>query len=152
MKHDSAWVDSKKNRYGQLQWSEVLERWENFRKTIYYEFKAQNRIRAQVLALVAKRSELKKIYQSEGEREKEFIDYLDLSKLDIEGINQYSGDDDDIYLWPVAVRAPMAHSRRPEGVRLDEWRLSYKINPGPLAGGSESTHGSFKETRRSTTR
>eukprot|EP00435_Cladocopium_sp_Y103_P013443 s3144_g3.t1 len=145
-------MDIKGAEYAGKGWSEVpvftnkdwvLERWENFRKTIYYEFKAQNRVRAQVLALVAKRSELKKIYQDDGEKEKEFIDFLDLDKLDIMGVNQYSEDDDDIYLWPVAVRAPMAHSRRPEGVRLDEWRLSYKINPGV----AQILNGGYHRTR-----
>eukprot|EP00435_Cladocopium_sp_Y103_P031648 s3693_g8.t1 len=32
MKHDPAWVDSRKNRYGQLQWADVLERWGEFQK------------------------------------------------------------------------------------------------------------------------
>eukprot|EP00435_Cladocopium_sp_Y103_P047933 s1604_g14.t1 len=143
MKHDPAWVDTKRNKHDTLQWDEVLERWDNFRKTIYYEFKAQNRIRAQVLALVAKRSELKRLYQSDGEKEKLFCSYLDLKKLDIMAAHIHSDDDDDIYLWPVAVRAPMSHSKRPEGVRIDEWRLSYKINPGV----AQILNGGYHRTR-----
>eukprot|EP00435_Cladocopium_sp_Y103_P069136 s370_g32.t1 len=142
MRHDPAWVDFKRHKHGQLQWDEVIERWNNFRKTIYYEFKAQNRIRAQVLALVATRGELRKVYQSDGEKEKVFCKALDLNKLRLEEDNPYSRDDDDIYLWPAAVRAPMSHSKRPEGVRIDEWRVSYKINPGVaqiLSGGYHRT-------------
>eukprot|EP00435_Cladocopium_sp_Y103_P015396 s70_g3.t1 len=142
MRHDPAWVDSKRQRHGSLKWDVVLERWDSFRKTIYYELKAQNRIRAQVLALVATRGELRKVYRSNGERERVFCDALDLNKLRLEEDNPYSRDDDEIYLWPVAVRAPMSHAKRPEGVRIDEWRLSYKINPGVaqiLSGGFHRT-------------
>eukprot|EP00435_Cladocopium_sp_Y103_P073251 s103_g43.t1 len=139
MRHDPAWIDDhRQRRLEKLEWKVVIERWNNFRKVIYYEFTAQNRVRAQVLALTATRGEIRKASQSDGQQEKEFCKPIDWRKLKL----HVGNDDDVIYLWPVAVRVPMSHSKRPEGVRIDEWRLSYKINPGVaqiLSGGFHRT-------------
>eukprot|EP00435_Cladocopium_sp_Y103_P011557 s3902_g3.t1 len=127
MRHDQAWVDDhRQKKVDRLDWRVVLERWNNFRKVIYYEFEAMNRIRAQVLSLVATKGEIRRAKESNGSREKEFCDTIDWSRCRL-----YTGSEDDLVcLWPVAVRAPMSHKKRDDGVRIDEWRLSYRINPG----------------------
>ena len=51
-------------------------------------------------------------------------------------------DDRKIWLWPVAVRAPMAHTHVQGGVRIDDSKTSYLMNPGvgyTLGGGFHCT-------------
>ena len=50
--------------------------------------------------------------------------------------------DREIWLWPVAIRAPMAHSRIPGGVYIEDDKTSYQMNPGvsyTLGGGFHCT-------------
>ena len=50
--------------------------------------------------------------------------------------------DREIWLWPVAIRAPMAHSRIQGGVYIEDSKTSYQMNPGvgyTLGGGFHCT-------------
>ena len=50
--------------------------------------------------------------------------------------------DREIWLWPVAIRAPMAHSRVQGGVHIEDSKTSYQMNPGvgyTLGGGFHCT-------------
>ena len=50
--------------------------------------------------------------------------------------------DREIWLWPVAVRAPMAHSRNVGGVYIEDSKTSYQMNPSvgyTLGGGFHCT-------------
>ena len=55
---------------------------------------------------------------------------------------EIGNDDREIWLWPVAIRAPMAHSRIQGGVRIDDSKTSYLLNPSvgyTLGGGFHCT-------------
>ena len=43
--------------------------------------------------------------------------------------------DREIWLWPVAIRAPMAHSRVQGGVHIEDKKTSYQMNPTPAGVG-----------------
>ena len=83
----------------------ITQRWDNFQKIILAEFKQMRRVRAQVLALKVTKGELEKVIHLDGR----FTRQISREALRLE-----IGDADrEIWLWPVAVRAPMAHSKNP---------------------------------------
>ena len=55
---------------------------------------------------------------------------------------EIGNEDREIWLWPVAIRAPMAHSQNEGGVRIDDSKTSFLMNPGvgyTLGGGFHCT-------------
>eukprot|EP00435_Cladocopium_sp_Y103_P009532 s1948_g2.t1 len=134
----NAWRDKKYMKDGPLNTDLCLERWRGLSTIIFYEFKAKNRVRAQILALKCKKGELKEAKKSEDEDAMAFCKYINWNAAKL-----HIGKDED-YVWvcPIAIRAPMAHSKYEDGVHIEERRLSYKINPGVaglLKGGFHRT-------------
>ena len=135
MQYDAIWKDG--NRlYGteKPDYDVIIKRWNSFLEVIFTEYKQTKRIRAQVLGLTVTKGELKKAMR-ENER---------LAKqIEKRAVRIEQGEDDrKIWLWPVAVRAPMAHTHVEGGVRIDDSKTSYLMNPGvgyTLGGGFHCT-------------
>ena len=112
----------------------MVKRWDLFQKIIFTEYKQTKRVRAQVLGLKVTKGELVKAMKEHND----FTKQINKQALRIE-----LGDDDrEIWLWPVAVRAPMAHSHVDGGVRIDDSKTSFVMNPGvgyTLGGGFHCT-------------
>ena len=102
---------------------------------IFTEYKQTKRIRAQVLGLKVAKAELEYLLNN-------FNDGL-TSRLDRQTLRLEIGTADrEIWLWPVAIRAPMAHSRVQGGVHIEDKKTSYQMNPGvgyTLGGGFHCT-------------
>ena len=135
MKYDHIWKDghvlagTPEPNYGI-----IVERWDMFQKIIFTEYKQTKRIRAQVLGLKVTKGELERFLKLNNA----FTERIDRQKLRIE----IGTADREIWLWPVAVRAPMAHSRIEGGVPIDDSKTSYLMNPGvgyTLGGGFHCT-------------
>ena len=112
----------------------IVERWDNFQKIIFTEYKQTKRIRAQVLGLKVTKGELERVIH----RDDAFMKRVDTQMLRME----IGTADREIWLWPVAVRAPMAHSRIPGGVYIEDSKTSYLMNPSvgyTLGGGFHCT-------------
>ena len=112
----------------------IVERWNNFQKIIFTEYKQTKRIRAQVLGLKVTKGELERVIHQDDA----FMKRVDTQKLRME----IGTADREIWLWPVAVRAPMAHSRIPGGVHIEDSKTSYLMNPSvgyTLGGGFHCT-------------
>ena len=112
----------------------VVERWNTFQTIIFTEYKQTKRVRAQVLGLKVTKGELAPALQHENQ----FTAKLRTHKVRID----HGDDDREIWLWPVAVRAPMAHSRVDGGVHIEDSKTSYQMNPGvgyTLGGGFHCT-------------
>ena len=112
----------------------VTRRWDWFQQIIFTEYKQTKRIRAQILGLKVTKGELVKAMK----------DYVKIAnQIDKKAVRIEQGEDDrEIWLWPVAVRAPMAHSHVEGGVRIDDSKTSYLMNPGvgfTLGGGFHCT-------------
>ena len=108
MKYDNIWRDG----YTLAGTSEpdykiIVERWNNFQKIIFTEYKQTRRIRAQILGLKVTKGELVRFLRTENA----FTRRINRQRLRIE----IGNDDREIWLWPVAIRAPMAHSKTPGG-------------------------------------
>ena len=89
---------------------------------IFTEYKQTKRVRAQVLGLKVTKGELAKALKEHDSLAKQ---------IDKRAVRIEQGEDDrEIWLWPVAVRAPMAHSHVDGGVRIDDSKTSYLMNPG----------------------
>ena len=104
------------------------------RKIIFAEYKQKRRIRAQILGLKVTKGELERFLKADNA----FTKRINRQRLRIE----IGNDDREIWLWPVAIRAPMAHSRIQGGVRIDDSKTSYLMNPGvgyTLGGGFHCT-------------
>jgi hypothetical protein len=113
----------------------IVERWDTFQKVIFTEYKQTKRLRAQVLGLKVTKGELERIMEK---YEDAFTRRLDKQVLRLE----IGTADREIWLWPVAIRAPMAHSRIPGGVYIEDDKTSYQMNPGvgyTLGGGFHCT-------------
>ena len=135
MKYDHIWKDScvldgtdKADR------KKIIERWKTLQRVIYTEFKNSHRVRAaQVLALKATRGELRKIVRTDPQHR--ILTIINRNKLRLE----IGDDEEEVWLWPLAIRAPMGHLKVPWG----DWRLSAHISPGVghvLGGGFHRTH------------
>ena len=112
----------------------IVERWNNFQKIIFTEYKQTKRIRAQVLGSKVTKGELERVIHQDDA----FMKRVDTHKLRME----IGTADREIWLWPVAVRAPMAHSRIPGGVHIEDSKTSYLMNPSvgyTLGGGFHCT-------------
>ena len=113
----------------------LVQRWDNFQKVIFTEYKQTKRLRAQVLGLKVTKGELERIMEK---YEDAFTRRLDKQVLRLE----IGTADREIWLWPVAIRAPMAHSRIPGGEYIEDDKTSYQMNPGVgyiLGGGFHCT-------------
>ena len=112
----------------------IVERWNLFQQIIFTEYRITNRIRAQVLALKVTKKELLEVL---------YTDNNFTRKISREALKINEGDEDrEIWLWPVAVRAPMAHSKVSGGVVVDDSKTSYQMNPSvghTLGGGFHVT-------------
>ena len=136
LKYDNIWRD-KHTLAGttRVNYPVLVERWNNFQRVIFTEYKQTKRIRAQVLGLKVTKGELEYIMNN-------FDDGL-TKRLERRTLRLEIGNADrDIWLWPVAIRAPMAHSRVQGGVHIEDSKTSYQMNPGvgyTLGGGFHCT-------------
>ena len=136
LKYDNIWRD-KHTLAGttRVNYPVLVERWNNFQRVIFTEYKQTKRIRAQVLGLKVTKGELEYIMDS-------FDDGL-TKRLERRTLRLEIGTADrEIWLWPVAIRAPMAHSRIQGGVHIEDSKTSYQMNPGvgyTLGGGFHCT-------------
>ena len=136
LKYDNIWRD-KHTSAGttRVNYPVLVERWNNFQRVIFTEYKQTKRIRAQVLGLKVTKGELEYIMDN-------FDDGL-TKRLERRTLRLEIGNADrEIWLWPVAIRAPMAHSRVQGGVHIEDSKTSYQMNPGvgyTLGGGFHCT-------------
>ena len=136
LKYDNIWRD-KHTLVGttRVNYPILVERWNNFQRVIFTEYKQTKRIRAQVLGLKVTKGELEYIMQNYDDG---FTRRLERQTLRLE----IGTTDREIWLWPVAIRAPMAHSRVQGGVHIEDSKTSYQMNPGvgyTLGGGFHCT-------------
>ena len=136
LKYDNIWRD-KHTLAGttRVNYPVLVERWNNFQRVIFTEYKQTKRIRAQVLGLKVTKGELEYIMDN-------FDDGL-TKRLERRTLRLEIGTADrEIWLWPVAIRAPMVHSRVQGGVHIEDSKTSYQMNPGvgyTLGGGFHCT-------------
>ena len=136
LKYDNIWRD-KHTLAGttRVNYPVLVERWNNFQRVIFTEYKQTKRIRAQVLGLKVTKGELEYIMDN-------FDDGL-TKRLERRTLRLEIGTADrEIWLWPVAIWAPMAHSRVQGGVHIEDSKTSYQMNPGvgyTLGGGFHCT-------------
>ena len=136
LKYDNIWRD-KHTLAGttRVNYPVLVERWNNFQRVIFTEYKQTKRIRAQVLGLKVTKGELEYIMDN-------FDDGL-TKRLERRTLRLEIGNADrERWLWPVAIRAPMAHSRVQGGVHIEDSTTSYQMNPGvgyTLGGGFHCT-------------
>ena len=135
MKYDHIWKDGHTLAgTSEPDYKIIVERWNNFQKIIFTEYKQTRRIRAQILSLKVTKGELERFLRTDNA----FTKRINRQRLRIE----IGNSDREIWLWPVAIRAPMAHSRTQGGVRIDDSKTSYLMNPGvgyTLGGGFHCT-------------
>ena len=135
MQYDAIWRDGS-YLYGteKPDYDIVIKRWNTFLEVIFTEYKQTKRIRAQVLGLTVTKGELMKAMKENDRLAKQ---------IEKRAVRIEQGEDDrKIWLWPVAVRAPMAHTHVEGGVRIDDSKTSYLMNPGvgyTLGGGFHCT-------------
>ena len=136
LKYDNIWRDGHTLAgAARVNYPILVERWNNFQKVIFTEYKQTKRLRAQVLGLKVTKGELERIIQQYDDG---FTRRLDRQTLRLE----IGTADREIWLWPVAIRAPMAHSRVQGGVYIEDSKTSYQMNPGvgyTLGGGFHCT-------------
>ena len=136
LKYDNIWRD-KHTLAGttRVNYPVLVERWNNFQRVIFTEYKQTKRIRAQVLGLKVTKGELEYIMDN-------FDDGL-TKRLERRTLRLEIGTADrEMWLWPVAIRAPMAHSRVQGGAHIEDSKTSYQMNPGvgyTLGGGFHCT-------------
>ena len=112
----------------------ITKRWDAFQKIILTEFKQTRRVRAQVLALKVTKEELEKVIHLSNR----FTRRIRRVTLRLE----IGNPDREIWLWPVAIRAPMAHTKNPGGVVIEDHKTNYHLNPSvgnTLGGGFHVT-------------
>ena len=136
LKYDNIWRDQHTLAgTTRVNYPVLVERWNNFQRVIFTEYKQTKRIRAQVLGLKVTKGELEYIMDN-------FDDGL-TKRLERRPLRLEIGNADrEIWLWPVAIRAPMAHSRVQGGVHIEDSKTSYQMNPGvgyTLGGGFHCT-------------
>ena len=136
LKYDNIWRDGHTLAgTTRVNYPILVERRNNFQKVIFTEYKQTRRLRAQVLGLKVTKDELERIIQQYDDG---FTRRLDRQTLRLE----IGSADREIWLWPVAIRAPMAHSRVQGGVYIEDSKTSYQTNPGvgyTLGGGFHCT-------------
>ena len=136
LKYDNIWRDGHTLAgTTHVNYQILVQRWDTFQKVIFTEYKQTKRLRAQVLGLKVTKGELERIMDKYDDG---FTRRLDKQVLRLE----IGTADREIWLWPVAIRAPMAHSRIPGGVYIEDDKTSYQMNPGvgyTLGGGFHCT-------------
>ena len=136
LKYDHIWKDGHTLAgTSRVNYPVLVERWNNFQKVIFTEYKQTKRLRAQVLGLKVTKGELERVIQQHDDG---FTRRLERQTLRLE----IGSEDREIWLWPVAIRAPMAHSRVQGGVYIEDSKTSYQMNPGvgyTLGGGFHCT-------------
>ena len=136
LKYDNIWRDGHTLAgTTHVNYKIIVERWDTFQKVIFTEYKQTKRLRAQVLGLKVTKGELERIIQRYDDA---FTRRLDKQMLRLE----IGTADREIWLWPVAIRAPMAHSRLQGDVYIEDDKTSYQMNPGvgyTLGGGFHCT-------------
>ena len=136
LKYDNIWRDNHTLAgTTRVNYPILVERWNNFQRVIFTEYKQTKRLRAQVLGLKVTKGELERIIQNYDDG---FTRRLERHTLRLE----IGTADREIWLWPVAIRAPMAHSRVQGGVHIEDSKTSYQMNPGvgyTLGGGFHCT-------------
>ena len=136
LKYDNIWRDGHTLAgTTHVNYQILVGRWDTFQKVIFTEYKQTKRLRAQVLGLKVTKGELERIIEKYDDG---FTRRLDKQVLRLE----IGTADREIWLWPVAIRAPMAHSRIPGGVYIEDDKTSYQMNPGvgyTLGGGFHCT-------------
>ena len=109
LKYDDIWRDREVLVGTKVpDYSVLVKRWDLLQRIIFTEYKHIHRVRAQVLALKVTNGELEKII---GKRNK-FTDCVDRGAIRLE----IGKSDREIWLWPVAVRATMGHTKNTGGV------------------------------------
>ena len=135
MKYDHIWKDGHTLAgTSEPDYEIIVRRWDSFQKIIFTEYKQTKRIRAQILGLKVTKGEMERTLRLNNT----FTKRINRQKLRIE----IGNEDREIWLWPVADRAPMAHSRTQGGVQIDDSKTSYLMNPGvgyTLGGGFHCT-------------
>ena len=136
LKYDNIWRDQHTLAgTTRVNYPVLVERWNNFQRVIFTEYKQTKRIRAQVLGL--------KVTKGELEYTMDNVDDGLTKRLERRTLRLEIGNADrEIWLWPVAIRAPMAHSRVQGGVHIEDSKTSYQMNPGvgyTLGGGFHCT-------------
>ena len=135
LKYDELWKDGAVlEGTTQADYGVITERWNMFQQIIFTEYRITKRTQAQVLALTLTKKELMK----EIHKDNDFTRKINMNALKI----HERDDDREIWLWPVAVRAPMAHSKTSGGVVADDSKTSYQMNPSvghTLGGGFHVT-------------
>ena len=113
MKYDHIWKDGHTLAgTSEPDYEIIVRRWDSFQKIIFTEYKQTKRIRAQILGLKVTKGEMERTLRLNNT----FTKRINRQKLRIE----IGNEDREIWLWPVAVRAPMAHSRTQGGVQIDD--------------------------------
>lgn len=108
MKYDHLWKDSSVlDGTDKADRKKIIERWKTLQRVIYTEFKNSHRVRAQVLALKATRGELRKIVRTDPQHR--ILIIINRNKLRLE----IGDDEEEVWLWPLAIRAPMGHLKVP---------------------------------------
>jgi hypothetical protein len=108
MKYDHLWKDSSVlDGTDKADRKKIIERWKTLQRVIYTEFKNSHRVRAQVLALKATRGELRKIVRTDPQHR--ILTIINRNKLRLE----IGDDEEEVWLWPLAIRAPMGHLKVP---------------------------------------
>ena len=135
LKYDHIWKDGQQLAGTTVpDYNIITKRWDNFQQIILTEFKQTRRVRAQVLALKVTKRELEKVMHLSHR----FTRRISRVALRLE----IGNPDREIWLWPVAVRAPMAHTKNPGGVIIEDHKTTYHLNPSvgnTLGGGFHCT-------------
>ena len=134
LKYDHIWKDGQYlARTTVPDFTVITKRLDMFQQIILTEFKQTRRVRAKVLALKVAKEELEKVIHL-SDRFTRRISRVSL-RLEI------GNPDREIWLWPVAIRAPMAHTKNPGGVIIEAHKTTYHLNPsvGNMGGGFHCT-------------
>ena len=132
LKYDHIWKDGGTlARTAVPDFNVITKRWDTFQRIIFKEYKQTPRVRAQVLSLKVTKEELEKVIGANNR----FTSRISRNALRLE----ISGPDREIWLWPVAIRAPMR--RIPEEL-IEDHNTTYQPNPSvgnTLGGGFHCT-------------
>ena len=100
----------------------IRKRWDAYQRVIFTEYKQTRRVRAQVLALKVTKEELEKVIGAHSR----FTERIGRNALR----SEIGGPDREIWLWPVAIRAPMAHTKNEGGVLIEDLKNHIPTEPG----------------------
>ena len=94
---------------------------------VWFEYKAMKTVRFQVVALKLTMGEL---------RSQQLAETVKSAGIDLN--NVIGHDSEEVWMWPVAIRAATGHSKIKYGVQFEDWRTSMEIDIGVanLIGGA----------------